>query len=184
MTKIRLRQKPEALVFMLVGLKGHWKYPAEYVLYDKINSENLKCLISIILTEARKRDINIHSVTMGGTTANMVFANKQISWFYSKDCHHGLLSYFLHCLVDTCCIVDGSVSNNFLQKTAIFIATHLKKSLLLHINFFIHVKFLYLLPAMSSFLLASINPMRMTRVMHLVLILRHWSILTLKPMNR
>ena len=61
----------DALVFMLVGLKGHWKYPIGYVLCDKINSENLKCLLSIILTEAKKRDINIHSVTMDGTTANI-----------------------------------------------------------------------------------------------------------------
>ena len=54
-----------------MGLKGHWKYPVGYVLCDKINSENLKCLISIILTEARERDINIHSVPMDMTPANI-----------------------------------------------------------------------------------------------------------------
>ena len=52
---------------MLVGLKGHWKYPVGYVSCDKITSENLKCLIS----KNGKRDINIHSVTIDGTTANI-----------------------------------------------------------------------------------------------------------------
>ena len=61
----------EVFVFMLVGLKGNWKYPIGYVSCDKINSENLKCLLNIILTEAKKRDINIHSVTKDGTTANI-----------------------------------------------------------------------------------------------------------------
>ena len=39
---------------MLAGLKGHWKYPVG-ILCEKVNSENLKCLISIILTEAMAR---------------------------------------------------------------------------------------------------------------------------------
>ena len=65
------RVATEALVFMLVGLKGHWKYPVGYVFCDKVNSEDLKCLISRILTETKSRGINVHSITMDGTTVNI-----------------------------------------------------------------------------------------------------------------
>ena len=61
----------EALVFMLVGLNGHWKYPVGYIFCDKINAENLKCLLSIILKETRNHNMFVHSITMDGTTTNI-----------------------------------------------------------------------------------------------------------------
>ena len=33
----------EALVFMLVGLRGHWKTPIGYILCSKITAENHSC---------------------------------------------------------------------------------------------------------------------------------------------
>jgi hypothetical protein len=36
----------EALVFMLVSLRGHWKYPVGYALIDGINATTLKALLS------------------------------------------------------------------------------------------------------------------------------------------
>ena len=39
----------EALVFLLVGLQGHWKIPIGYVLCNSIHATNLVCLISIAL---------------------------------------------------------------------------------------------------------------------------------------
>ena len=35
----------EGLVFMLVGLRGHWKTPIGYILCSKIKVENLSCLL-------------------------------------------------------------------------------------------------------------------------------------------
>ena len=61
----------EALVFMLVGLRGHWKYPVGYVLCDKISAYNLHRLISCCLSTAAVHDINILSVTMDGAAANL-----------------------------------------------------------------------------------------------------------------
>ena len=34
----------EELVFVLVSLKGQWKYHVGYVLLDRINTKNLHCL--------------------------------------------------------------------------------------------------------------------------------------------
>ena len=49
----------EALVFMLVGLHTYWKYPVGYVLCDKINADNLYCLIAQALTLANALDYEV-----------------------------------------------------------------------------------------------------------------------------
>ena len=36
----------EATVFMLVSFRGHWKYPIGYVLDNKLNAQDLRCLLS------------------------------------------------------------------------------------------------------------------------------------------
>ena len=36
----------EAIVFMLVGWRGHWKYPIGYVLIDSISANNLHSLLN------------------------------------------------------------------------------------------------------------------------------------------
>ena len=40
----------EASVSMLVSFRGHWKYLIRYVLDDKLNANDLKCLLSRALT--------------------------------------------------------------------------------------------------------------------------------------
>ena len=60
----------EALVFMLVGLQGHWKIPIGYVLCNSINATNLVCLISIALQLASSHGIDIHSITCDGAFTN------------------------------------------------------------------------------------------------------------------
>ena len=60
----------ETLVFMLVGLRGHWKYPIGYFLCDKVTSDHLRQLISTCLEIAAERSINIVTVTMDGAAAN------------------------------------------------------------------------------------------------------------------
>ena len=61
----------EALVFMLVGLRSSWKYPIGYVLTDKVNASNLHCLLSRALGNALKHDLDVHSITMDGTSSNL-----------------------------------------------------------------------------------------------------------------
>ena len=52
----------EALVLMLVGLRGHWKTTIEYVLCNKITSNNLTCIIRNILDKGHSHNINIKSI--------------------------------------------------------------------------------------------------------------------------
>jgi hypothetical protein len=64
----------EALVFMLVGLQGYWKFPVGYVLCDGISGDgisgvNLNAITKNILQIAAESKINIRSVTCDGTSA-------------------------------------------------------------------------------------------------------------------
>ena len=60
----------EALVFLLVGLKVHWKTPIGYIFCDKIKAYNLTCFISKILDISYSFDIHIHSITFDGAQSN------------------------------------------------------------------------------------------------------------------
>ncbi|XP_046862795.1 THAP domain-containing protein 2-like [Xenia sp. Carnegie-2017] len=60
----------EALVFMLVGLRGHWKCPIGYVLCSGINSSNLSALVSKLFRLASSHGLNMYSVTCDGTATN------------------------------------------------------------------------------------------------------------------
>ena len=127
----------EALVFMLVGLKGHWMYPVGYILCDKVNNE---CLLSVILTEAMDHGINVQSVTMDGTTTNInamklfrrKFGNTSDTigsfsfegfdyklYFIIDPCHH-MLKLARTALSDAGVFVDGNnheIKWKHIQKT-------------------------------------------------------------------
>ena len=60
----------EALVFMLVGIQGHWKCPVGYVLCNSITSSNLNTLIKNCLQLSFQHNLNVHSVTCDGTKGN------------------------------------------------------------------------------------------------------------------
>ena len=60
----------ESLVFMLVGMRSSWKYPIDYVLIDKITSNNLVCLISKALRLCYEKGTYVRSVTCEGTGTN------------------------------------------------------------------------------------------------------------------
>ena len=55
---------------MLVGLRKHWKYPIGYVLSNKIDADNLSCLISKALHLSFEHKIKVRAVTMDGTSVN------------------------------------------------------------------------------------------------------------------
>ena len=60
----------DALNFLLVGLRKHWKYPAGYVFSNKINAKNLSCLIGKCLQLGIAHKLRIRTVTMDGTSTN------------------------------------------------------------------------------------------------------------------
>ena len=60
----------EALVFMLVSLRFKWKYPCGYVLIDKINANDLHCLLANALRLGKQHSLAIRGITMDGTSTN------------------------------------------------------------------------------------------------------------------
>lgn len=61
----------EALVFMLVGLCGHWKTPIGYVLCNKIKTVNLTSFIKLILNATFTHNIHVKSITFDGANVNL-----------------------------------------------------------------------------------------------------------------
>ena len=72
----------EALVFLLVGLQGHWKQPIGYFLTDKASASVQTQLINIALVKASDAGLKIWCVISDGTTTN-------ISTFKKLGCSFG-----------------------------------------------------------------------------------------------
>ena len=66
----------EALVFMLVGLRNHWKYPVGYVLCDSITAVDLHSLLSKALRISLDHGLEPISVTMDGAHSNTASMRK------------------------------------------------------------------------------------------------------------
>jgi hypothetical protein len=61
----------EALVFLLVGTRSHWKCPIGYFLTDKANAKDQAVLIKKSLEMAAKAGLKVWSVTADGTSVNL-----------------------------------------------------------------------------------------------------------------
>jgi hypothetical protein len=61
----------EALVFLLVGTRSHWKCPIGYFLIDKISAKDQAMLVSKSLEKATKAGLKVWSVTADGTAVNL-----------------------------------------------------------------------------------------------------------------
>ena len=61
----------EALVFLLVGTRSHWKCPIGYFLVDKISAKDQAKLVSKSLEMAAKAGLKVWSVTADGTAVNL-----------------------------------------------------------------------------------------------------------------
>ncbi|KAJ4923428.1 hypothetical protein JOQ06_021427 [Pogonophryne albipinna] len=66
----------EALVFMVVGLQGHWKAPIAYYLTKSLSPETQRVLLSHALEELDARGIRVVSVTMDGHASNVTMCNQ------------------------------------------------------------------------------------------------------------
>ena len=60
----------EALVFMLVGLQGHWKTPSSYSLCNTISASTLSALMKEALNLAASHSLRVHSIIMDGTATD------------------------------------------------------------------------------------------------------------------
>lgn len=72
----------EALVFLLVGLRSHWKQPIAYFLTDKASAIIQASLINITLAKASAAGLKVWCITSDGTSAN-------ISTFKKLGCRFG-----------------------------------------------------------------------------------------------
>lgn len=61
----------EALVFLLVGTRAHWKCPIGYFLTNKITAKDQANLVLKALELAAKADLKVWSVTADGTAVNL-----------------------------------------------------------------------------------------------------------------
>ena len=61
----------EALVFLLVGTRSHWKCPIGYFLGNKTNAEIQSKLVSKALELAAEAGLKVWSVTADGTAVNI-----------------------------------------------------------------------------------------------------------------
>jgi hypothetical protein len=61
----------EALVFLLVGTRSHWKCPVGYFLADKMNAKDQATLVNKYLEKAANANLKVWSVTADGTAVNI-----------------------------------------------------------------------------------------------------------------
>ena len=65
-----------ALVFMLVSLRGNWKYPVGYVFIDGIDAGTLHALLRRAMDLCFSHELDVVAVTMDGTTTNFAAMRK------------------------------------------------------------------------------------------------------------
>lgn len=66
----------EALVFMVVGLQGHWKAPIAYFLTQSLSPETQEVLLVHALEELHEHGITVVCVTMDGHASNISMCNR------------------------------------------------------------------------------------------------------------
>ena len=85
----------EALVFMVVGLQGHWKAPIAYFLTKSLSPETQRVLLSHALEELYARGIQVVCVTMDGHASNVSMCN-QLGCVLKGDPREPLQTSFSH----------------------------------------------------------------------------------------
>ena len=113
----------EALVFMLVGLRGHWKTPIGYVLSNKVKASDLTSSIENILNSTLTYELYIKSITFDGTSTNL---NSVIPFGcqFGKDIDNivSTFSYnnqLIHIFLDPCHMLK--LARNSINELGVFI---------------------------------------------------------------
>ena len=76
----------EALVFIVVGIQGHWKNPVAYYLTSGLSPETLKVLVVHALEELNACGLRAVCMTMDGHASNISMCNKLGCDFEANPC--------------------------------------------------------------------------------------------------
>lgn len=82
-----------ALLFMLVSLKGRWKAPIAYFLTDHISSGQLAMCVKEAIMRAADHDVIVKTFVADGLKANMRAA---VELGCNLDCQNNMRTYFQH----------------------------------------------------------------------------------------
>ena len=114
----------EALVFLLVGTRTHWKCPIEYFLSDKMSANAQAQLVKLALTKAAEAGLRMWSVTADGTSVNLsTFRQLGCTFGTTYDTmvtkfKHPTQDYFVHVILDPCHMLK--LARNALAKLSTF----------------------------------------------------------------
>ncbi|KAL1252213.1 hypothetical protein QQF64_020009 [Cirrhinus molitorella] len=93
----------EVLVFMVVGIQGHWKAPVAYYLTKSLSPDTQKVLVVHALEELHARGIRVVCMTMDGHASNVNMCNqlgcqeiREISWSYIVELNNVQTKDALH----------------------------------------------------------------------------------------
>lgn len=98
----------EAVVFLLVGARSHWKCPIGYFLADKMSSKNQAQLVRIALQMAAETGLRVWSITTDGTSVNIsTFRELGCNFTTSFDSmvtkfKHPSEDYYVYVILDPC----------------------------------------------------------------------------------
>ena len=98
----------EAVVFLLVGARTHWKCPIGYFLADKMSSRTQAKLVQLALEKAAEAGLRVWSVTTDGTSVNIgMFTELGCNFTTSFDSmvtkfKHPTENYYVYAVLDPC----------------------------------------------------------------------------------
>ena len=98
----------EAVVFLLVGARSHWKCPIGYFLADKMSAKTQAQLVRIALEMAAEAGLRVWSITTDGTTVNIsMFRELGGNFTTSYDSmvtkfKHPTENYYVYGILDPC----------------------------------------------------------------------------------
>ena len=98
----------EAVVFLLVGTRSHWKCPIGYFLADKMSAKTQAQLVKIALRMSAEAGLRVWSVTSDGTTVNLsMFRELGCKFTTSLETmitkfKHPTENYFVYAILDPC----------------------------------------------------------------------------------
>ena len=83
----------EAIVVMLVGLRGHWKLPVAFIFVNRTSGDLIKDLVQRSLEETHRVGVRIRSCTFDGTAHNLAGLDKMGAVLQNSET---LKPYFQH----------------------------------------------------------------------------------------
>ena len=98
----------EAIVFVLLGARSHWKCPVGYFLTDKMTGKMQAKLVQESFIMAAEAGLHVHSVTADGTAVNFSMFSELGCIFTSSyeymitKFKHPTENYYIYAILDPC----------------------------------------------------------------------------------